>query len=179
MKTLAQQMAVYNAYHLNPRNKRTHFIGVPLIVIALLSPLSWVRIETTGLAITGAVLFVAIVAIWYVLLDVSLGLLTIAAVLPMLGIAHLIALQGRTTGWVAFAIAFVGGWVFQLVGHAIEGRRPALVDNFLQIFVAPVFLVAEALFHFGLRGELKHEVDSLTVMPSTRNAQAEASPAAR
>ena len=45
MKTLAQQMAVYNAYHQNERNKATHFVGVPLIVLALLIPMSWMQMQ--------------------------------------------------------------------------------------------------------------------------------------
>lgn len=137
MKTLAQQMAIYNAYHQDERNKMTHFVGV--------------------------------VTVWYLMLDVTLGVLTIAAVLPLLWLAHMLAAQGATTGWIAFGVTFVGGWILQLIGHAFEGRRPALVDNFLQIFVAPVFLVAEALFHFGARLELKREVESLTVrIPSSK-----------
>ena len=174
MKTLAQQMAVYNAYHRNERNKMTHFIGVPLIVLALLIPMSWFRLQIGSVAITGAMLFVAMVTIWYLLLDIPLAVLTIAGVLPLLWAADAIAAQGTTFGWIAFTIAFVGGWVFQLVGHAIEGRRPALVDNFLQIFVAPVFLVAEALFHFGQRLDLKRAVDALTAMPSEHPARAPA-----
>ena len=84
MKTLAQQMAVYNAYHRDERNKLTHFIGVPLIVVALLIPLSWLQIHIGGVTITGAMVFVGVVTVWYLLLDVSLGLLTGAAVLPLL-----------------------------------------------------------------------------------------------
>lgn len=173
MKTLAQQMAVYNGYHRDERNKVTHFIGVPMIVLALLIPLSWLRVGIGDVTITGAMLFLAMVTIWYLLLDVSLAVLTIAAVLPLLWAAHLLAAQGRATGWIAFAIAFTGGWVFQLIGHVFEGRRPALVDNFLQILVAPVFLVAEALFHFGRRLDLKREVDALTVMPAGRSGTVE------
>ena len=47
------------------------------------------------------------------------------------------------------------GWIFQLAGHAIEGRRPALADNFLQIFNAPLFLTAEVLFLLGFRNDLR------------------------
>lgn len=163
MKTLAQQMAVYNAYHRNPKNKATHFIGVPLIILALLIPLAWPRIHIGGVTITAAVVFVAVVCAYYLVLDVPLGLLTALAVLPLLWAGHQVAALGTKTGWIAFAFAFVVGWIFQLVGHAFEGRRPALVDNFLQIFVAPVFLVAEALFACGARDALKREVEALTV----------------
>lgn len=162
MKTLAQQMAVYNAYHLNATNKATHFIGVPLIVFALLIPLAWPSIEISGMTITAAMVFVAGVTIYYLILDLPLGILTGLAVLPLLWAGHRVAVQGAVTGWVVFALAFIGGWIFQLVGHAFEGRRPALVDNFFQIFVAPVFLVAEALFALGARAELKRDVEALT-----------------
>ncbi|MEP7083289.1 MAG: Mpo1-like protein [Betaproteobacteria bacterium] len=175
MKTLAQQMAVYNAYHQNDMNKATHFVGVPLIILGLLIPLSWPTLEIGGLSITAAMVFVGAVSIYYLVLDLRMGLLTAAAVLPLLWCAHLLAAQGAATGWIAFAIAFIGGWILQLIGHSIEGRRPALVDNFFQIFVAPVFLVAEALFAFGARAELKREVEALTVVkPATPSGHARA-----
>ena len=172
MKTLAQQMAVYNAYHQDERNKLTHFVGVPLIILAILIPMSWGALSFGGFGginVTVAMIFVGVVTIWYLMLDATLGVLTIAAVLPLLWLAHMLAAQGATTGWIAFGVTFVGGWILQLIGHAFEGRRPALVDNFLQIFVAPVFLVAEALFHFGVRLDLKREVESLTLrIPSSK-----------
>ena len=37
----------------------------------------------------------------------------------------------------------------QLIGHAFEGRRPALADNLLQIFNAPLFLTAEVVALLG------------------------------
>ncbi|MEO8133681.1 MAG: Mpo1-like protein [Betaproteobacteria bacterium] len=163
MKTLAQQMAVYNAYHLHATNRATHFVGVPLIIFALLIPMSWPAVQIGGASITGAMLFVAIVGVYYLILDVPMGLLTNGAVVLLLWAAHLAAGLGYGIGSALFVAAFVAGWIFQLVGHAIEGRRPALVDNFFQIFVAPVFLVAEALFALGARRALRQEVDALTV----------------
>ncbi len=35
MKTLEEQMAFYAAYHQDARNKATHFIGVPAIMLSL------------------------------------------------------------------------------------------------------------------------------------------------
>jgi uncharacterized membrane protein YGL010W len=163
MKTLAQQMAIYNAYHQDARNKATHFVSVPLIIFALMIPLSWPSFAIGGgMSITLAMLFVGVVSAYYVTLDVPLGLLTVAFVLPLLWAGHAVAATGPSTAWTIFGIAFVGGWILQLIGHAFEGRRPALVDNFFQIFVAPVFLVAEMLFALGARLDLKREVESLT-----------------
>ena len=49
-----------------------------------------------------------------------------------------------------FLTTFVLGWIIQLVGHAIEGKRPALADNILQVFNAPLFLTVEVLASMGL-----------------------------
>jgi uncharacterized membrane protein YGL010W len=69
-------------------------------------------------------------------------------------LADLVSLQpiGKGAAW--FVVFLGGGWVIQLVGHAVEGRKPALADNVLQIFVAPIFLAAEALFALGYKPAL-------------------------
>ena len=163
MKTLAQQMAVYNAYHRNGKNKATHFVGVPLIIFSLMILLSWPSVSIGGATITVAMVFVAVVSVYYLILDLPMGLLTVASMLPLLWAGHQVAAMGAATGWTIFGLAFVGGWILQLVGHMFEGNKPALVDNFFQIFVAPVFLVSEVVFAVGARIELKREVEALTV----------------
>jgi uncharacterized membrane protein YGL010W len=62
--------------------------------------------------------------------------------------------QPIATGAIWFLAFFGGGWVIQLIGHAYEGRKPALVDNFFQIFVAPIFLAAEVYFALGYKPAL-------------------------
>jgi len=51
-------------------------------------------------------------------------------------------------------------WVLQFAGHAIEGRRPALADNLFQIFIAPIFLVAELFFALGFRRDVRKKVEA-------------------
>ncbi len=54
----------------------------------------------------------------------------------------------------------VVGWGFQLVGHAFEGKRPALLDNLFQGLLGPTFLVYEVVHRFGLKQKLKDDVDA-------------------
>ena len=158
MKTLGQQMGFYAAYHQDARNKATHFIGVPAIMLSLFIPLAWLRIDVGGVAISAAMLFAAAVVVYYFLLDVPLALamLLITGILVWSG--ERIAGQGTAQGWVWFGVAFVGGWILQLVGHVFEGRKPALADNLFQIFVAPVFLCAELFFALGYKPRLHADV---------------------
>jgi uncharacterized membrane protein YGL010W len=158
VKTIEELMSFYAAYHQDARNKATHFIGVPAIMLSLFIPLAWIRIDAGGLTITAAMVFAAAVLLYYLMLDVPLGLamLVVTGILVFLG--QKIASLGTVEGWIWFAILFVGGWILQLVGHVFEGRKPALADNLFQIFVAPIFLCAEVFFALGYRPQLHANV---------------------
>lgn len=154
MPTLEQQMGFYAAYHQDRRNKATHFVGVPMIIFGLFVALGWVRVEVGGATLTAAMLLAAVVLAWYFVLDVPLALAMLALNALLLFLADKVSTQPMATGVAWFVVLFGGGWVIQLVGHAWEGRKPALVDNFFQIFVAPIFLAAEVFFALGYKPEL-------------------------
>ena len=78
MKTLEEQMGFYAAYHQDRRNKATHFIGVPAIMLSLFIPLAWLRVEVGGITLTAAMVFAAAVLAYYFLLDVPLSLAMLA-----------------------------------------------------------------------------------------------------
>jgi len=158
MKPLEQQMAFYAAYHQDVRNKATHFVGVPVIVLSLFIPLAWPRIEIAGLPFTAAMLFAFVVLAYYFILDVALALAMTAVTLALVWLGHQIAGLGAGPAWAWFAALFIGGWILQLVGHGFEGRRPALADNLFQIFVAPIFLCAEIFFALGYKPGLHQAV---------------------
>jgi len=157
MDTLfARQLAMYASYHRDARNRATHFIGIPAIVFSILVPLALVRVGGMSAAIIVALLAV----IGWVALDRVIGLAMVVVIVPMLLIAEWVAGYDSTTAWIVFAIFFVGGWVFQLVGHVWEGRRPALTDNLFQAFIGPMFIMAEVLMALGLKQDLKTVIDS-------------------
>ena len=153
MRTIEDQMSFYAAYHQDARNKATHFIGVPAIMLSLFIPLSWIRFDIglAGISISAAMVFAAIVLAYYFMLDVPLALAMFVVTCALVWGGQQIADLGALQGWMWFAILFVGGWILQLVGHVFEGRKPALADNLFQIFVAPVFLAAEVLFALGYK----------------------------
>jgi uncharacterized membrane protein YGL010W len=157
MKTLDQQMAIYAAYHRNRWNRLTHFIGVPAIVFAILIPMCWVPI---GDGVTLAHVFLGAVLAYYFLLDVPLAIATGLVTCALYFAAKLAAGTGFASGWIWSGAFFLGGWVFQLAGHVFEGRKPALADNLFQIFIAPIFLVAELFFALGLKGDVREKVEA-------------------
>ena len=152
----ARQLATYASYHRDARNRTTHFIGIPAIVFAMLLPLALLRAGGISVAVIVAVLAL----IGWTALDRVIGLAMAAALVPMLILVEWIAPStGSTTVWILFAVFFIGGWAFQLAGHAWEGRRPALADNLFQAFIGPMFLMAEVLMALGLKRDLKAAID--------------------
>jgi uncharacterized membrane protein YGL010W len=155
LTSLEAQMAIYAAYHQDARNKATHFIGVPAIALALLIPLAWLRAGE----LSAAMVLAAALALYYLVLDLALGVAMFVVLALLVWAAHSVAMLGAAIGWTCFGVLFVGGWILQLVGHVFEGRRPALVDNLFQIFIAPIFLCAEIFFTLGYRAKLRSAVE--------------------
>ena len=152
-------MSFYAAYHLDGRNKATHFVGVPAIVLSLLVPLSMFRVQVDDVVtFTGAMVAAGILILYYFFLDVWLALAMVLVMAGLIFVAQFIVSFGHPTGWAAFGALFVGGWVFQLVGHGFEGRKPALLNNLFQVFVAPIFLCAELFFALGYKKALHQRV---------------------
>jgi uncharacterized membrane protein YGL010W len=171
MKTIEDQMSFYAAYHQDARNKATHFIGVPAIMLSLLIPLAWIRFEAGGVTITAAMVFAAVVLLYYFFLDVPLAIAMLVITAALVWIGHHIAALGSMQGWIWFAVLFVGGWILQLVGHGFEGRKPALADNLFQIFVAPIFLAAEVFFALGYKPALHQRVSQRAQLSRAQSAE--------
>jgi uncharacterized membrane protein YGL010W len=154
-------MAFYTAYHRHPHNKITHFIGVPAIIFSLFFAMSWFRVPLGFFEITLAMVFTFVILTYYFILDWKIALpFSCVALLLLMGAHRLSHSVTPKQGVLIFLISFIGGWIFQLAGHAIEKRRPAFADNFFQIFIAPLFLVAEIFFVLGFRKDLEKEIEN-------------------
>lgn len=162
MKTLAEQMSVYAAYHNDATNKAIHFVFVPLIIWSTMGLLVQIGSWPLGaLEVTVAHVVAVILLAYYLSLDFPLGVAMVFLFTVMLVTVLQVQATMGATAWMLFTAVFVGSWIAQLVGHAaFEHRKPALADNVLQVFVAPIFVVAEWAFALGLRKPLQREVET-------------------
>jgi uncharacterized membrane protein YGL010W len=136
MKRIDTLLADYGAHHRARGNLVCHAFGITLIaygIVALLGRLPLGRWNVAEALIAGVVLY-------YATLDLPLAA-------AMLGAFVLLDLAARAVGdWRIGAAAFVVGWVFQAIGHAVyEKNRPAFFKNLLHLLVGPLFLVNELL----------------------------------
>ncbi|VVD65547.1 hypothetical protein PEP31012_00328 [Pandoraea eparura] len=159
MKSLAQQMSFYQRYHRSAKNRLTHFFGVPMIILAVMQALSWLPLGPSGLNVAHVTVLVLLT--YYFLLDVPLALAMTAFFAVLLAITQHLATLSWPWALGVFGVLFVGGWIIQLIGHHFEGRKPALLDNLFQLFIAPMFLMAEVFFHFGYKPGLQRRVQEL------------------
>jgi len=154
MGGLTNVLASYARFHRDPRNRLTHCFGVPAIVYSILIPAALYAVPVLGVRIGLDRILVAIASLAYLVLDLRFGLTLAVALALLAAAAEATAAVGPSAAWSVAGIVFVLGWALQLLGHRLEGNRPALLTNLGQIFVAPLFLVAELGFALGLRRTL-------------------------
>jgi len=163
MKNLVEHLGQYAAYHRDPRNIATHFVGVPLIVVAVTVLLSRPGGWLAGWWISPACLAALAAAWFYLRLDTRLGVLMSVLLALCLWAGEALAVQG-TAVWLGAGLGlFVVGWVIQFVGHYYEGRKPAFVDDVAGLIVGPLFVVVELGLLLGLRRELRQEIEARAV----------------
>ncbi|CCQ11753.1 FIG028593: membrane protein [Pseudoalteromonas luteoviolacea B = ATCC 29581] len=162
MKTLQQQLSQYALYHRDKRNIATHFIGIPMIVLAIVYLLYFPMMEIGQYVITPALIVVALSSGYYLILSRSLGLVMSVILASMYYLVEYtvdMLTSGFPLGYLGFGVVlFIVGWVFQFVGHYFEGKKPAFVDDLMGLVIGPLFVLVEALFCLGLFKSLEHEI---------------------
>jgi uncharacterized membrane protein YGL010W len=144
----------YARYHRDRRNIVSHFVGVPVIVLALGVLLGRLQLFGANLAW----LVCGLCALWYVTRGkFSLGVATSAVTAGLIATAQPLAM---TDNWLAWGLgAFAAGLLIQFAGHYYEGRKPAFVDDLIGMLVGPMFVVAEWMMALGLEHETRIEIE--------------------
>lgn len=156
-------MVQYAHYHRDRRNIATHLVGIPLIFLSigvlLLEP-TWVF---EGHTVSLAWMAWALTSVWYLTRgDLLLGLATTLVNAALIALAHQVPELSAALGlpvWQCGVALFVIGWLFQFVGHYLEGRKPAFVDDVVGLLVGPMFVVGEVLISMGLLQRMRRDIE--------------------
>jgi len=134
-KLFEEALDDYASFHRNPKNKLTHYIGVPVIVFSVVLLLRLVSLGSLGSIALDATLVVAIpLGIFYLMLNPGTGL-------GMLAILAGMYLLSPYVNWQTGVALFVGGWVVQFIGHHFEGQKPAFFKNAVHLLIGPLWLL--------------------------------------
>jgi len=121
--------------------------------------LSRPQLDVAGMVLSPAAVVVLATSIFYLKLDVALGIVMSLLLAASLALGYTVAAQSGEV-WLGSGIGlFVLGWIIQFIGHYFEGKKPAFVDDLIGLAIGPLFVVAEVAFMLGLRGELNQAIE--------------------
>ena len=129
----------YGEFHRNPANKAIHWVCVPLIVWSVLGCL-W--------AASPVAMLVAIAATttFYVWLSLPLAVGMLGTIALM--VWPLTQLGSRAL--IVSAAVFVVAWIGQFIGHVLEGRKPAFLEDLRSLLIGPAWLLADLYRRLGI-----------------------------
>lgn len=128
MQSAAALFDEYGSYHRDPRNRLCHEIGIPLIVLGLEALLR--TLDGAGFVALGVTF---LVCAYYLAIAQAAAFAAIAGLVVLWFVAGFVP-------WPWAIAAFVIGWIFQFVGHAYEGKKPAFLTNFVHLLVGPLWI---------------------------------------
>lgn len=140
-------LSEYGSSHQNRQNKLIHWLAVPIIawtIVALFwsipvpeafSSVPYLNWATIALSLT-IIYYAALswtLAIGMVLFaTICIGLVNAYGTFPVFGLSL----------WQFAIIAFVIAWIFQFIGHKIEGKKPSFFKDVQFLLIGPAWLMS-------------------------------------
>lgn len=156
MRKVDLLFAEYSKSHRNATNKFIHWLCVPLIFCSILGFISLIPSPHFCISYLGCISIVSLVAVilislYYLRLSLLIG---ITMILIMLLAEHCIYLTNISLGkksWILYLSVFVVTWIFQFIGHKIEGKKPSFLKDIQFLLIGPIWLLGFILKKTGIR----------------------------
>lgn len=146
----------YSQSHQNHTNKNIHWICVPLIFWSILGFVSLVPsphfyIAFFGMISIASLIAIAFVTFFYLKLSWKISLIMIFLMLLMEFFVYQINIAFGTNSWLIFLAVFIITWIFQFIGHKIEGKKPSFLKDLQFLLIGPIWLLHFILKKIGLQ----------------------------
>jgi uncharacterized membrane protein YGL010W len=135
-----QLLAHYGESHRNPTNELIHFAAIPAIMFSIVGLLYWVHPWIAYAFVGASMVYYARLSLVF-LLTMALGSVAMFA-LVMAAAPILLPLS---------AGVFVVAWIFQFIGHKIEGKKPSFFEDLQYLWVGPLFVLSKLFERLGVR----------------------------
>ncbi|MFB2539542.1 MULTISPECIES: DUF962 domain-containing protein [unclassified Acinetobacter] len=132
-RSLNDWLADYAVSHQNHTNKSIHWLCVPVIFITIMGLIF-------GLSPYALYAVIALVAIFYLRLSISLGIAMLIFMLMILAFLTFVAVP-----WTVWLAIFVIAWIGQFVGHKIEGKKPSFFQDLQFLLIGPAWVACSIL----------------------------------
>lgn len=156
MRKIDLLFAEYSESHRNSTNKLIHWICVPLIFWSILGFISLIPSKSIGFIYIGEISYVsfaaiALVTLFYLRLSFIISIIMFILMVIMESFAYGINIRFKENAWVVYLSVFVVTWIFQFVGHKIEGKKPSFLKDIQFLLVGPIWLLSFILKKTGIR----------------------------
>jgi uncharacterized membrane protein YGL010W len=146
MRHLELWLEAYGESHKNATNKAIHWICVPLIMISIFGILYSLPFfaEKTWYSNWGAIAFVPVLFFYFRLsLRMFFAFVFIALLISWLNEGIYRALEASDTRMlIAHISIFIVAWIFQFIGHKIEGKKPSFLEDIQFLLIGPAWLMS-------------------------------------
>lgn len=136
-----QLLAHYGESHRHPTNELIHLVAIPAIMLSIVGLLfalhPWV-----------AYVFLAASLVYYARLRSVAFFATMA--IGTLGLVAAVHAMGALVLPVSIVL-FVVAWIFQFIGHKIEGKKPSFFEDIQYLWVGPLFVLSRLFLKLGVR----------------------------
>ena len=140
-RKLDRLLAHYGESHRNPTNELIHFIAIPAILLSIVGLLYALHPWVAYAFVTASLVYYA--SLRSIVLFATMAVCTVAAVALVRSLGELVAPVSATV--------FVVAWIFQFIGHKIEGRKPSFFEDIQYLWVGPLFVVTQLYVRLGVR----------------------------
>ncbi|TNE90910.1 MAG: DUF962 domain-containing protein [Deltaproteobacteria bacterium] len=141
MRSADEWFELYGQSHQNKLNKAIHWVCIPVILVTTLGLFQSLPFPVDGhpLAHWGTVV-VALGLVFYARLSWTLFAGMAAVSGAALAINGALVAAGVNLPLVSAAVFFVA-WLFQFIGHKVEGAKPSFFEDLQFLLVGPAWLL--------------------------------------
>ena len=132
----------YGLSHTHPVNEVIHFVAIPAIMLSLNGLLFAVHPALVLLLIATSLVYYARLSWPFTLCMLLLSSVMLALVDAMDAAGVLVQ---------ASVGIFVLAWIFQFIGHHLEGKKPSFFEDLQYLLVGPLFVLSKAFERLGVR----------------------------
>jgi uncharacterized membrane protein YGL010W len=139
MTRLDSYLTEYSKSHQNPTNILIHKFCVPVIMFSVLGllkampvPESWpLWLDWSSFVIFGVLLFYA------GLKNIKVFVMMVLFILPQVLLLEYL----RPRFFLLSLFLFIVAWIFQFIGHKIEGKKPSFFNDIFFLLIGPIWVV--------------------------------------
>jgi uncharacterized membrane protein YGL010W len=138
-QSMQQLLDEYATSHQNKTNKLIHYFAVPIIFWSITAMLWVVKVPyVENLAIVATVL----ISFYYISKDLKVAIQMIVVSILCLLLSSWMEKMGLPLLYIAIGL-FIIAWVFQFIGHKIEGKKPSFFKDLQFLLIGPAWIAKE------------------------------------